>query len=199
MAPAAEMTNLSQMPMMPQPNQVIVLVDPSTFSVTHAAPVSYVTWCPQPAPCQPSFQHLQLPVVPAAAPTSPCGAPCGPAPLSATPRTDVPSDDSEERKQAPRCTASTARRLRRKRAAERAKIANASGAPKVGYLVLPVVPFSTRSINIELQKGPKWGFEGKFAHKCAHTHTDRRMHYRNKLCELVMFVFRGVQSGNDWV
>lgn len=161
MAPAAEMTNLSQMPMMPQPSQVIVLVDASTFSVTHAAPVSYVTWCPQPGPCQPGFtQHLQLPVMPAAAPTSPCGAPCGPiAPLTATPRTDVPSDDSEERRQAaPRCTASTARRLRRKRAAERAKIANASGAPKVDLDELRAQLKEDPVAALQMMKGHVWAW-----------------------------------------
>lgn len=147
--------------MMPQPSQVIFLVDASTFSVTHAAPVSYVTWCPQPGPCQPGFtQHLQLPVMPAAAPTSPCGAPCGPiAPLTATPRTDVPSDDSEERRQAaPRCTASTARRLRRKRAAERAKIANASGAPKVDLDELRAQLKEDPVAALQMMKGHVWAW-----------------------------------------
>lgn len=143
MAPAmpAEMMSLSQMPCaMPQTNQVnqvIVLVaDPSTFPV---APVNYVAWCPQHSfqvpvpplgPAGPALSNsLALPSSPSATQISPCAV--GP---GATPRTDVPSDDSDRDDSGarPRCSASTARRLRRKRAAERAKVANASGAPKVG-------------------------------------------------------------------
>eukprot|EP00490_Sorites_sp_Unknown_P012544 CAMPEP_0114665278 /NCGR_PEP_ID=MMETSP0191-20121206/30469_1 /TAXON_ID=126664 /ORGANISM="Sorites sp." /LENGTH=410 /DNA_ID=CAMNT_0001909903 /DNA_START=84 /DNA_END=1316 /DNA_ORIENTATION=+ len=156
MAPA-EMTNLSQMPVM-QPNQVIVLVaDASTFPV---APVSYVTWCPQPCQPCPSFQHLQLPALPAPATSHAPASPCQQmGPSTPTPRTEVPSDDSEPPSSRPhRPTASTARRLRRKRAAERAKAANASGAPKVSLEELRTQLCEDPAGTLQQMRGHVWAW-----------------------------------------
>ena len=137
---AAEMTS-SPVPS----NQVIVLLGPGygAVPVTQVVPtqgaVSYGNY----VLCQPSFTHLQLPMQPITSMTTSTGSgwirspsPCGN--MVPTPRTDVPSDSEEECNQSRRSTkippmpsASTARRLRRKRAAERAKVANASAAPQV--------------------------------------------------------------------
>ena len=135
---AAEMTS-SPVPS----NQVIVLLGPGygAVPVTQVVPtqgaVSYGNY----VLCQPSFTHLQLPMQPITSMTTSTGSgwirspPCGN--MVPTPRTDVPSDSEEECNQSRRSTknppmpsASTARRLRRKRAAERAKVANASAAPQ---------------------------------------------------------------------
>lgn len=136
---AAEMTS-SPVPS----NQVIVLLGPGygAVPVTQVVPtqgaVSYGNY----VLCQPSFTHLQLPMQPITSTmTTSTGSgwirspPCGN--MVPTPRTDVPSDSEEECNQSRRSTknppmpsASTARRLRRKRAAERAKVANASAAPQ---------------------------------------------------------------------
>ena len=133
---AAEMTSSS----VPS-NQVIVLLGGyGAVPVTQVVPTQGVSYGNY-VLCQPSFTHLQLPMQPITSTmtTSTTGStpwvrspsPCGNTGLP-TPRTDVPSDSEEECNQSRRSmpSASTARRLRRKRAAERAKVANASAAPQ---------------------------------------------------------------------
>ena len=125
---------------------VIVLLGPGygAVPVTQVVPtqgaVSYGNY----VLCQPSFTHLQLPMQPITSTmTTSTGFWMDSFPFALWKHgpkrraTDVPSDSEEECNQSRRSTknppmpsASTARRLRRKRAAERAKVANASAAPQ---------------------------------------------------------------------
>ena len=88
--------------------------------------------CPQGCP-QPDQVFLLV------APSYVAYVPCWPLPAAATPRTEVPSEDELRV-----ASASTARRLRRKRAAERAKVAQAEQAPEL----------SIEELRMELSEDP---------------------------------------------
>ena len=120
-----------QMPMMcpgAQPVFFFVPAEQRDFVAAHQTPMSYMAlWPPSAPPAPPAPPASAAPVVPSAA----AGALLVPpkvgsvdpgADALATPRTEVPTDSDGERG-ALRVTASTARRLRRKRAAERLRVA----------------------------------------------------------------------------
>ncbi|CAK9062604.1 unnamed protein product [Durusdinium trenchii] len=164
--PSEMMTSLNQMqvtcPQQPE-QQVIVLVPVDQNYMTSiqnsGVPVNYVTWWPQST--QPnvhqqvaSMPSLQVPCASALQATS-----VPPSSGQPTPRTALPSDDSDAEKiEKPRFTASTARRLRRKRAAERAKIAHAEGAPQLSLEQLRAKLREEPAVAVQSVKGNVWAW-----------------------------------------
>ena len=158
----SEMSSLNQMHMMcpQQPEQqvfVLLPVDNYMSMQNSGVAVSYVTWWPQQTQQQPqqpqqaqgtNMQCLQAPCAAASVPAS-SGVP--------TPRTALPSDNSDDEKPR-RFTASTARRLRRKRAAERTKIANAEGAPQLSLEELRAKLREEPAVALQSVKGNVWAW-----------------------------------------